>query len=288
MSALVLAHRGASAYRPELTEAAIRTAVDQGADGIEVDVVPSRDGRLVVRHDRSLAPTTDLVARRGRDRRVDETDWADLAGLRARERWPALRPGSARFDGREPLLALPDVVRIAEAADLLLVVEIKDATAFSAVGLDPAPLVARDLAGARCRVVLESFEKRPLDALQHLGLPRFYLLDEHGRAADEAPDGPGYAAELADPAALTRFEGVSLPLSRATRAHVAAVHAVGLQVWTFTLRAENAFLPAAHRGDGDPAALGDWRSAWSAVLDAGVDGVFADAPDLALELVRSR
>ena len=90
---------------------------------------------------------------------------------------------------------------------MLLVVEIKDAAACAAKGLDPAPLVARDLDGARCRIALESFEKTPLDALAHLGHPLVYLLDDEGGAADEART---YREELDSPAALRRFAGVSL------------------------------------------------------------------------------
>ena len=81
---LVLGHRGASGYRPELTAGALRLAAQQGADGVEIDVVPTRDGRLVVRHDALLAPTTDAAAVLGATVRADEVLWQDVAGLRAR------------------------------------------------------------------------------------------------------------------------------------------------------------------------------------------------------------
>lgn len=282
---LVLGHRGASGYRPELTVGALRFAAEQGADGIEVDVVPTRDGRLAVRHDASLGATTDVLEVLGRDARTDELDWADIARLRTRERFPALRPASAQHDGIEPVLALPDVVRLAEELDVLLVVEIKDATAFAAKGLDPAPVIARDLAGARCRIVLESFEKTPLDALAGLGHPLVYLIDDTGRAPDESRN---YADELADPASLARFSGVSLPTALITPERVAALHVAGLEVWTWTLRPENAFLPEPFRLGQDPAVHGDWRRHWSALYSADVDAVFADHPDLALALRADR
>lgn len=278
---LVLGHRGASGSRPELTAAALRLAAEQDADGIEIDVVPTRDGALVVRHDVLLGPTTDADAVLGPGARVDRCTAADVARLRARERFPLLRPGSAEHDGVEPVLLLPDVVALAEELGVLLVVEIKDAAAFSAEGLDPVPLVARDLAGARCRIVLESFEKTPLDGLAGLGHPLVYLLDEEGRAPDETRT---YAEELADPGSLTRFAGVSLHTAMVTSAVVGALHAAGLEVWTWTLRPENAFLPPGHRIGEDPAAHGDWRTVWRALLDAGVDAVFADHPDLAVAL----
>jgi glycerophosphoryl diester phosphodiesterase len=278
---LVLGHRGASGYRPELTAGALRLAAEQGADGIEIDVVPTRDGRLAVRHDLVLAPTTDSDAALGPEASVDERTWADLLRLRARERFPLLRPASAAHDGREHLLVLPDVVRLAEELDLLLVVEIKHAAELAAKGLDPAPLVERDLDGARCRIVLESFEKTPLDALEHLGLPRFYLIDDEGRAPDETRT---YAEELADPAALGRFDGVSLSTRLVTPERVAALHAAGLQVWAWTLRPENAFLPPGRRTAGGDDALGDWRGHWSELYASDVDGVFVDHPDLAIAL----
>lgn len=282
---LVLGHRGASGYRPELTVGALRLAAEQGADGIEIDVVPTRDGRLAVRHDAFLAPTTDADAVLGADARVDELPWADLRRLRARERFPHLRPASAAHDGEEPLLVLPDVVRIAEELDVLLVVEIKDAAVCTAKGLDPVPLVARDLDGARCRIALESFEKTPLDALAHLGHPLVYLLDAQGGAADEPRT---YREELDSPATLRRFAGVSLSTRLIDAGRVAALHAEGLDVWTWTLRPENVFLPRRRRTDAGDAAFGDWRGHWGALYDAGVDAVFADHPDLAVALRKDR
>jgi glycerophosphoryl diester phosphodiesterase len=63
VSPLVIAHRGASGYRPEHTLDAFRLAVEQGADAIEVDVVASKDGELVVRHEPELSGTTDVASR---------------------------------------------------------------------------------------------------------------------------------------------------------------------------------------------------------------------------------
>src|SRR6187402_3479844 len=112
---LVLAHRGASGYRPELTAGALRLAAEQGADGIEIDVLPTRDGRLAVRHDRHLAATTDVVQLLGQDAAVDELDWDVVGRLRAKERFPALRPASARHDGADAVLELPEVIEVAAA-----------------------------------------------------------------------------------------------------------------------------------------------------------------------------
>lgn len=163
----------------------------------------------------------------------------------------------------------------------------REAAASAARGLDPVPLLERDLAGARSPVVLESFEKTPLRRLAHLGHPLVYLLDERGTAADEA-GGPDYAAELARPEALGGFAGVSLPVSLVDAERVRRLHDAGLEVWAWTLRAENAFLPGRYRIGTDPGEPGDWRAAWTPVLDAGVDAVFTDHPDLALALRAER
>ncbi|MCE2944092.1 MAG: glycerophosphodiester phosphodiesterase, partial [Xanthomonadaceae bacterium] len=112
---LVIAHRGASGERPEHTLEAYRLAIAQGADVIEPDLVPTRDGVLVARHENALAGSTDVAdrpefaARKAR-KRVDGVwieDWfaedftlAELRTLRARETRPAERPASAAFDGR--------------------------------------------------------------------------------------------------------------------------------------------------------------------------------------------
>ena len=111
----VIAHRGASGWAPEHTETAVRLAAALGADAVEPDLVATRDGVLVVRHDNELSETTDIASRPElADRRrtqaidgveltgwfVEDLTWPEVATLRARERLPQLRPLSARRDGR--------------------------------------------------------------------------------------------------------------------------------------------------------------------------------------------
>ena len=105
--ALVVGHRGACAYRPEHTPASFELAIELGADLVEPDVVVSRDGALVVRHENELSRSTDVAERpefaaRRTTRtvgRVQHTGWFtddfdldELRTLRAVERMPALRP----------------------------------------------------------------------------------------------------------------------------------------------------------------------------------------------------
>lgn len=301
---LVVGHRGAPGYRPELTRSSLLLAVEQGAQALEVDVVPTSDGALAVRHEPALRATTDVSDRpefAGRARRAagGRREWfaedftgAELSSLRARERLPATRPASAQHDGREPVLLLPEVLSIAAAAGVLLVLEIKDALRGADLRLDPAPLVARDLALAPRlpRIVLESFEKTPLLALARLGHPLVYLLEGVGTAPDERRRGAAgrpYRAELAA-CDFAGFTGVSLPLALLTPERVESLHRRGLQVWGWTMRTENRFLPAAYRSRGGADAPGDWRTYWNAVLDSGPDAVFVDQPDLLVGLLGAR
>lgn len=125
---LVIAHRGASAERPEHTLEAYRLAIAQGADFIEPDLVPTRDGVLVARHENSLSGSTDVAdrpefaARKVRKRvdGVEVEDWfaedftlAELRTLRARETRPDVRPASAAFDGRFGIPTFAEVVALA-------------------------------------------------------------------------------------------------------------------------------------------------------------------------------
>ncbi|MFD1721368.1 glycerophosphodiester phosphodiesterase family protein [Amnibacterium endophyticum] len=299
---LVIGHRGAPGYRPEHTRSSFLLAIEQGAQAIEVDVVPAGDGALAVRHEHALRATTDVADRpefAGRAHRAagGRREWfaedftgQELTTLHARERLPGVRPQSALHDDREPVLLLADVLALAAEADVLLVVEVKDATRSADLGLDVPQLLATTLAAQPRlpRLTVESFEKAPLRALAPLGLPLVYLVDAVGTAEDERrriPRGPTFRQELA----AARFEGlagVSLPTSLVTSSRVAALHAAGLQVWTWTLRPENPFLPPAYRRTGGGS--GDWRAYWNALLDTGVDGVFTDHPDLTTGLVAAR
>lgn len=129
-SLLVIAHRGASGERPEHTLEAYRLGIAQGADFIEPDLVPTRDGVLVARHENALSISTDVAERpefaaRKTRKRIDGVwveDWfsedftlAELRTLRARETRPAQRPGSAAFDGRFGIPTFAEVIALAKS-----------------------------------------------------------------------------------------------------------------------------------------------------------------------------
>src|ERR671910_732761 len=112
---LVIGHRGAPGYRPEHTRSAYELAFALGADAVEPDLVATRDGVLVLRHENEISGTTDVADRpefagRRTTREGDGTaltgwvtedfTWAQLATLRARERLRSLRQARASFDDR--------------------------------------------------------------------------------------------------------------------------------------------------------------------------------------------
>lgn len=152
----VLGHRGASALRPEHTIASYAKAVADGADYIEPDLVITKDGVLVIRHENNIVETTDVTAHpefadRKTEKIVDgakQLGWftedftlAELKTLRARERLPWLRPRNAAMDGWFDVPTWAEMIDYAAAESLArerpigLVPELKHSTYFSGIGL---------------------------------------------------------------------------------------------------------------------------------------------------------
>ena len=128
----VIAHRGASGYVPEHTLAGYFIAIQQGADYVEPDLVISKDGVLLARHENEIGGTTDVAAHpefaaRKATRSIDGepvTGWftedftlAELKTLRARERLPALRRSNTRYDGVFEIPTFEEVLDLVSAAD---------------------------------------------------------------------------------------------------------------------------------------------------------------------------
>ena len=309
---LVIAHRGASARRPEHTLAAYRLAVDGGADVIEPDVVASRDGVLVVRHENEISETTDIARRPAFEGRrttkvidgVERTGWftedltlAELKSLRAVERLPGLRPGSAAFDGQFEIATLDEVLALAaelgqaRGRPVGVYPETKHPSHFRRIGLPlELPLLhALDRAGLSDRQApawVQSFEVGTLELLRgRASLPLVQLVDAQGGPADRpetsyqqmtTPDGLATVATYADvlgpPVALVLHDD-GTPTSL-----VADAHRAGLAVHVWTVRPENAFLPPRLRRGDDPAGHGDWAGLVRGLAEAGVDGLFTDDP----------
>ncbi|WP_292833370.1 glycerophosphodiester phosphodiesterase family protein [Microbacterium sp.] len=210
--ALVIGHRGAPGYRPEHSRSSYDLALALGVDAVEPDIVVSRDGVLVVRHDTEIGATTDVADRPeyadrhttknvdGRELSgwfVEDFTWEELATLRCRERLPQLRSVSATFDGEQPILRLRDVLDlVAQAAldqgrEIGVVLEIKHATYLTGLGFDYAGLITAELHASgwdagRWPLTIESFESGILMRLRERGVRAvyIYLLEAAGAPAD--------------------------------------------------------------------------------------------------------
>jgi glycerophosphoryl diester phosphodiesterase len=316
---LIIGHRGASGYRPEHTLASYRLAAEQGADYIEPDLVSTRDGVLVARHEPEIGGTTNVAdhpefADRKTTKVVDGTSltgWftedftlAELKTLRAKERIPQLRPANTAYDGRFEVPTFQEVLDLRKQLSKELgrpigvYPETKHPTYFRSLGLPLEPrlvdaLTRNGLNRHGAPVFVQSFETGNLEALRsRLKVPLVQLLD----ARDRHPVGDSRTyGELATPAGLRSIaryaDGVGpskdyiVPRnadqsSGTPTGFVDDAHAAGLVVHPYTFRRENAFLPLELRSSEDPAGIGDLPGELRQFFGLGVDGVFTDNPDI--------
>lgn len=291
---LVIAHRGASCYRPEHTLEAYALAIEMGADYIEPDLVGTKDGFLVARHENEIGGTTD-VATRFPDRRTTKTidgqfvtGWftedftlAEIRTLRARERLPAR---SHAYDGQfgiptfEEVLALADTAGRRRGRVVGVYPETKHPAYFRKIGLALEPkllqsLRTRGLDRRDAPVFIQSFEDANLRALRRETRVRLVQLVTNEKQV--TPDGLASIARYADGVGPhTRLVIPTSPEATATTL-VRDAHAAGLVVHVWTLRPEPGSLPP--RYNGDP--LAEVRE----LAALGVDGMFGDCPDLLMK-----
>jgi glycerophosphoryl diester phosphodiesterase len=311
---LIIAHRGASAERPEHTLAAYELAIDQGADYIEPDLVVTKDLVLVARHENELSGTTDVASREEfEDRRRDKTidgqkvaGWfaedftlAELRTLRVKERIPGLRPANARFDGLYQVPTFEEVVKLVRAKEAAtgrrigLYPELKHPEfLLQDAGIDMVDLLLRDLRALGITTVdpvfIQSFEIAPLQRLKQRGggFKLVQLVAPIGGPADEpamryaemvTPTGLAEVAKYAD--ALGANILMILGPDGTPTSLVADAKAAGMAVHAWTVRPENEFLPPALRTGTDPKGRGCGDVKLAAMLKAaGVAGVFSDGP----------
>ncbi|WP_067113617.1 glycerophosphodiester phosphodiesterase [Sphingopyxis granuli] len=320
---IVIAHRGASGERPEHTLASYELAIEQGADFIEPDLVLTKDGVLVARHENEISETTDVADRpefadRKATRRIDGKDvtgWftedftlAELKTLRAKERIPRLR-GTAN-DGKfevptfEEILDLLARVNMEREHPVGVYPETKHPGYFAAIGLPhEAPLLALlekyGYRGRKAPVFIQSFEVGNLKAIRAKSdLPLIQLMDDEGGPADDprtsyaamaTPTGlkavAAYADGIGPNKAMVIPRGMLGTLGDPTSL-VRDAHAAGLKVHPWTFRRENYFLPLADKGGLNPAGRGDLAAEIAAYLATGIDGLFSDNPREAIPAVK--
>jgi glycerophosphoryl diester phosphodiesterase len=294
---LVIAHRGASGHRPEHTIEGYTLAIEMGADVIEPDLVSTKDGVLIARHENEIGGTTDVADKfpaRKTTKTVDGhpvTGWftedftlAEIKTLRAKER---LAFRSHQYDGQFLVPTFEEVMDLASRESrtrgrlIAVYPETKHPTYFREIGLPleeklVKQLQARGWTMKTSPVFIQSFEPVSLQRLRPMiGVRLVQLLDE---GADASParlaeiakyaDGVGPNKRLLVPA---DGEGLLKPPTALVR----DAHAAGLFVHVWTMRSEDTFLSKSYGGD--PA------KEVEQFADLGVDGMFTDFPDIAVK-----
>ena len=292
---IIIGHRGASGHRPEHTLEAYRLAVEMGADFIEPDLVSTKDGVLIARHENEIGATTNAAERfpdRRRSRTVDGqsiTGWfsedftlAEIKTLRARERLPFR---SHQYDGQLQIATLDEVIELAQklrtarGTAVGIYPETKHPTYFRSIGLPLEEKLLASLARYRWNdrtapVFIQSFEDGNLRQLRKQTTVRLIQLLSATASVDDArlaaiagyADGIGPEKRLLVPVAADG--SLKPPTDLVERAHRA-----GLLVHVWTVRTEAQFLPKGYGGD--------VRAEFLQLRQLGVDGVFTDFPDLA-------
>jgi len=297
---LVLGHRGACGYRPENTLESFELAIAQGADGVECDLVPTKDGELIIRHENWLNGTTDIEShpefvdrsRAGYSDGITENgffsedfDLSELTQVRAIERLPDVRPGSAKFDGE---FMIPNIDQLLAAPFMdgkTLVIEVKHGMHFTNKGMDIAGILSKKLQQSDwktrgIKLIIESFDYEMLLLLKAAcGVDKRYVfLTEQVRLPDNQDRlTSGYLEKIAGD-----FDGVSLDLPLLLEKDEAGTHTVsngsielarsaGLEVYAWTLKAEDA-----------TESVDEY---FAKIALAGLDGIFVDQPDLLRSIV---
>jgi len=272
---LVFGHRGACGYLPENTIESMELAFDQGADAVEFDVVFTKDGQAIIRHDLDLSNTTDINNHSFLSTKVLELTKSDVSRLRAKERYPDGRTESAAQDGKYFVPTLAQLLAHQNFNGKHLIIEVKHGAHFEANGINPIQEVKHlleqsDWANRDMKISLESFEFEFLKrAKLSIGPAVNYVFLS---ARDTLPEG---ATELTDELLAEiaeNFDAVSVAMSMVlTGDLVARAKKLGLEIYAFTARVETA--------------EGNVEKWFERLISTGVDGIFADQPDLLIKTV---
>jgi glycerophosphoryl diester phosphodiesterase len=313
MHPIVIAHRGASGYRPEHTLAAYELAIAQGADFIEPDLVITADGVLVARHENNITDTTDVgdrseFAKRHTTKQIDGvevTGWftedftlAELNTLRACERLPFR---DQQWNGQFTIPTFQEILELvqhhAQTTGRMVGIypETKHPSYFRSLGLPLEPpllslLERYGYRGQSASVMIQSFEAGNLQALRHqTELPLIQLLGEAEEIqfdtggsyqAQTTPDALQAIAQYANGIGVSKRLVIPEDCADSSRlsaptALVEAAHQAGLWVHVYTLRSDPNFLHPTYRGDPG--------QEYQQFLALGIDGMFSDFPDIAVQ-----
>jgi glycerophosphoryl diester phosphodiesterase len=298
---LIIGHRGASGHRPEHTLEGYRLAAEMGADFVEPDLVSTKDGVLIARHENEIGGTTD-VAEKFPSRRTTKTvdgqavtGWfsedftlAEIRTLRAKERLPFR---SHAYDGQFAIATFDEVIELAQQLGRELnrpigvYPETKHPTYFRNIGLPLEEKLIASLAKhgwnrKDAPVFIQSFEPDSLRRLRGKTSVRLIQLTSDASMVDAAglkkiaeyADGIGPEKRLIVP--IGADGSIDKPTDLVQRAHAA-----GLLVHIWTIRVDKEFLPAGYHGRGE--------AEYEQFRDLGVDGLFTDFPDVAARVLRA-
>ncbi|ABI78623.1 glycerophosphoryl diester phosphodiesterase [Hyphomonas neptunium ATCC 15444] len=285
---IIIAHRGASGLFPEHTIPGYEAAIDQGADFIEPDLVMTKDGVLIARHDAYLSATTDVADRpEFADRKVkretpmgEMEDWwaddftlAEIKTLKARQQFPSR---TKEHDGKLDIVTFDEVMDVALAAakegrTVGLHIEAKWPGYYSSVGLDMVdPMIeamkAKGLEEADIPVFIQSFEpeflaafaaKSDLPTIQNMvGPPYNKMLGLEYNIDEMTTTGVG-----AEKSFILNADGT-------TTDFIEKAHAKGLLVHVYTVR-----------DDAPMAGYENAQAELTALIKAGADGIWVDYPE---------
>ena len=315
--AIVIAHRGASGNVVEHTLEAYQRGIDYGADFIEPDLVLTKDGVLVARHENEISGTTNVAdkpefADRKTTKSIDGRDYtgwftedftlAELKTLRAKERLPDVRPENMKYDNQFEIPTFEEILKLLKAHEtktgerIGVYPETKHPSYFSSIGLaHEEPMLALleqyGFADADDPVFIQSFEVgnlRELNAKTDIRLVQL-VADQGGpfdlpgiRYTDMVTsNGLAEIAEYAD--GIGPSKNLVIPRQMSGRlgnptSLVSDAHKAGLVVHPWTFRIENIFLPTEFQGGDTASANGDIKAEINTFLATGIDGLFSDNP----------
>ena len=269
---------------------AFELGIAQGADGIEFDIVSTKDSQLIIRHENVLSQTTNIrevvefkdIQRDGTVDGVEHSDWfsedlnlKDVKRLRAIERVPDIRPGSAKFDGQFTIPTLLEVLQSEFINNKIAVLEFKSGTHLEKFEGSVTEFAAQQVLESKAiergvKIYVESFDlELILDAkavFTKAGIAALYFLAIDSTKMVDCD--LGFLAE--------NFDGLSIAthMLLSTDTWVESCHSLGLDVWVYTARAEKATTTI--------------EAYYEELIQTGVDGIFADQPDLLRRVLTER
>lgn len=312
---LVIGHRGASGYRPEHTLAAYELAIQMGADYIEPDIVSTKDGVLIARHENNITETTDVANRpEFADRKTTKTidgeqvtGWftedftlAEIKTLRAKERLPFR---NHTYDGQFQVPTLQEVIDLAKQKSaetgrtIGIYPETKHPTYFDSINLSlEEPLVdilkKNGYTSENSPVFIQSFEVENLKQLNEMiDVPLVQLLDEaQMQPYDFVVKGDSRTyGDLTSPEELAKIAEYADGLGPYKRLIVPAGEDKRLQTPTSLINDAHAVGLNVHtwtfRNEDQylaPDYNGNPQEEYEQFFKLGIDGVFSDFPDTAV------